>query len=86
MNPYTGELRRIKADELMPAGFEQVPRELDLAARLKLDEQLGRRYYPVQAEGLSAQVNLKSQHPLALWAKKKRKAKLAAASRRRNRT
>ena len=30
-------------------------------------------------------VNLMSRSPLALWAKKKRKAKVAAASRRRNR-
>ena len=33
----------------------------------------------------AARVNLRSKHPLADWAKKKRKAKIAAASRRRNR-
>lgn len=74
MNPNTGELRRIAEGMAMPAGFETLDnRRLEQIARRKLD-----REEP-------AQVNLRSRSPLADWAKKKRKAKIAAASRRRNR-
>jgi len=74
MNPNTGELRRIAEGQAMPDGFEALyDKRLAQLARSKLD-----RDEP-------AQVNLRSTSPLAQWAKKKRKAKLAAASRRRNR-
>lgn len=81
MNPETGELRRMLShlNGLPdPDGFEPVIRDLEMAARLKLGDEM------------SARVNLRSNHPLARWAatvrkEKKRKAKLAAASRRRNR-
>jgi hypothetical protein len=74
MNPETGELRALR-NATLPAGFELVPRSLDLAARMKL------------GGNAVAHVNVRSSHPLAQWAraKKKRKAKIAAASRRRNR-
>lgn len=60
-----------KAD--LPIGFDPVPAELALVARMKL------------LRDPEAQVNLRSGSPLAQWAKKKRREKLAAKSRRRNR-
>jgi RecA-family ATPase len=79
MNPNTGELRRFARDESMPDAFERVPDRLQAAASMKLRIE--------RAE--ATQVNLLSSHPLARWAKDrrkaKRKAKIAAASRRRNR-
>lgn len=79
MNPNTGELRLLRSDDEEAAGFERLAGDLNRLARLKIAraEQSG------NAE--SARVNLRSAHPLADWAKKKRKAKIAAASRRRNR-
>ena len=80
MNPDTGELRRLLKGESRD-GFEPLPDSLQLIARMKM----ARR----EAEAINAlapaRVNLRSRSPLAEWAKKKRKAKIAAASRRRNR-
>jgi len=77
MDCKTGRLMALARDlgreQPLPAGFDPVPDELTVAARLKL------------AGRSEAQVNLRSGSPLAKWAKKKRKEKLAAASRRRNR-
>lgn len=78
MNPNTGELAAwddVLRDEKRRQHFELLPRELEQLARAKL----------ARADGDTAQVNLRSTTPLAQWAKKKRLAKLAAKSRRRNR-
>lgn len=76
MNPNTGELMALQRDEKAPDGFERLRgRQVEMFARLKLG----------RSDDGRAQVNLRSQSPLAQWAKKKRKAKIAAASRRRNR-
>ena len=71
------------AASAMPAGFERVPDGLEQAALMKL-----RTAYSSGKE--EAQVNMRSQHPLAKWGRDKRqekkaKAKIAAASRRKNR-
>lgn len=73
MNPSTGELVAMK----MPAGFEGLPAKLQRIAKLKIER--------AEAHGSPAKVNLRSRSPLAQWAKKKRLAKIAAQSRRRNR-
>lgn len=74
MNPNTGELIRVLKEGGLPAGFERIEdKRLAMIASAKL----ARDPQPV--------VNLKSQSPLAQWAKKKRLAKIAAKSRRRNR-
>ncbi len=74
MNPNTGELRALMRDEKLPSGFEEIRgRQMEMVARMKLAGQP------------TAQVNLKSRSPLADWAKKKRKEKMAAKSRRANR-
>lgn len=73
MNPETGELMRLRKGDGLPEGFEPLPRELFLEAERKLRGQD------------TAQVNVRSQTPLAKWAKKKRIEKIAAKSRRRNR-
>ena len=78
VNPNTGELAawdEVLRDEKRRQHFERLPRELEQHARAKL----------WRADGDVAQVNLRSRTPLAQWAKKKRLAKLAAKSRRRNR-
>ncbi|MGL4526736.1 MAG: hypothetical protein ACRCUC_07145 [Aestuariivirga sp.] len=68
----------------LPPGIEEVPAELRVAARLALD----RPSPPDRARGDPC-VNLRSNHPLATWARakraEKRKEKIAAKSRRRNR-
>jgi hypothetical protein len=78
VNPHTGDLIELRRDEDPPEGFERLPRAL---------EQLALRKLTAAAEDhpRTAQVNLRSRSPLALWAKKKRKAQIAAASRRRSR-
>lgn len=76
MNPDTGELRALRRGEAMPEGFDAVPDFLHKLASLKLR---------THQEEPVVRVNLRGASPLALWAKKKRKAKIAAASRRRNR-
>lgn len=74
MNPNTGELRAAMREEDKRDGFEAiVGRRMEMAARMKLGGQP------------TAQVNLMSRSPLAAWAKKKRREKIAAKSRRRNR-
>lgn len=77
MNPHTGHLINIDGDEEMARalrhGYEVLPEELQAAAKLKLAGQP------------EAQVNLHSRSPLADWARKKRKEKIAAKSRRANR-
>ena len=65
-----------------PADVERVPDDLQFLARLKLREAAMRG----DAE---ARVNVRGNHPLAKWSRdrkaKKRKAKIASTSRRRNR-
>lgn len=81
MNPETGHLQMLRRDEKAPPGYELLPRMLQATALRKLNG---------KAE---AQVNLRSSSPLSQWAKKtrdakrnaKRKAKIAAQSRRTNR-
>ncbi len=83
MNPNTGhliDLDIVNSEEDLKARFmrqmidyERLPRELEADARRKLNGQP------------EAQVNLRSSTPLAQWAKKKRREKIAAKSRRRNR-
>lgn len=79
MEMDTGRLLRMVSDEPAPKGVERVPSIFDRLARRKIEF--------AEAAGVVPRVNLRSQHPLAQWArdKKKRKAKIAAASRRRNR-
>lgn len=77
MNPYTGELTRREADEQFSDGFEVLPRALQRIAQQKLQR--------AEARHEPAIVNLRGRSPLAQWAKKKRLAKIAAQSRRRNR-
>ena len=83
MNPHTGELAMLREGEER-AGFERVPGRLQQMAREKMRrfEQMARTESFVPE---APKVNLLSRSPLALWAKKKRKAKIASASRRRNR-
>lgn len=83
MNPNTGELARWpELDDEKRAAFKPVPSFFEALARRKIDA--------AEKAGGSAAVNMRSQHPLAKWGrdqvkKAKRKAKIAAASRRRNR-
>lgn len=84
MNPDTGELRALMRDQKLPDGFERVPG--GFFERIAQEEMRIAR----EAGQESARINLRSDHPLAKWAAKaraakKRKAKIAAASRRRNR-
>ncbi len=81
MNPYTGELMMLAQEQPAPDDFELVSKKLQAAARQEL---AGRE---------SAVVDLSAPTPLAEWANKRRvilnrkkaKAKIAAASRRKNR-
>lgn len=73
MNPYTGELMALREGQSVPCGFEILPNDLQGIAKLKL------------AGNERAVVNLNSHSKLAKWAKDKRKAKIAAVSRRKNR-
>ena len=79
MNPHTGEIAWLRDGEKRD-GFERLPDRLQDVARLKLLE--------AKRSGAVPKSNTKGHHPLAQWArakKDKRKAKIAAASRRRNR-
>lgn len=85
MEHRTGRLAAMAA--LLASGapaddVERVPDELQALAQLKLREAAARG----DAE---ARVNVRGNHPLAKWSRdrkaEKRKAKIAAASRRRNR-
>lgn len=77
MNPMTGELRMFKGDDEIPEGFERIPALLRREAMLELE---GKNAAHVDMNGPSKLVN---------WAKRKsenkRKAKIAAASRQKNR-
>jgi hypothetical protein len=85
MEMDTGRLMRLERDLKTPEGVERVPSIFEKLALRKIEA--------AEAMGTEARVNLRSQHPLAQWgrekrkdrAKEKRKAKIAAASRRRNR-
>ncbi len=79
MNPDNGRLVALRRGDLMPAGHEELPRELYADARAKLMRAM------TAEPPAEAQVNIRSSTPLAQWAKKKRLAKIAAKSRRRNR-
>lgn len=73
MNPYTGHLMTLPEGEELPTGYEWLPVALqDEAAR--------------QLNGKTeTHVNLNGTGRLVDWAQKKRRAKMAAASKRRNR-
>ena len=76
MNPYTGHLVRIGDDEAFARslkGYSEIPAKLQAAAEAEL------------AGRTETHVNLRARSPLSEWAKKKRKAKIAAKSRRANR-
>lgn len=76
MNPNTGHLMNIYGlDDALPAGYEIIPQELERAAAMKLNG------------AQEVIVSLTSGGKLSNWAKGKRKAKakMAAASRRKNR-
>jgi hypothetical protein len=77
MNPYSGHMVRIGDDEhmkrLMTQGYLSVPMELQADAETAL------------AGKPETHVDLRAKTPLAAWAKKKRKEKIAAKSRRINR-
>lgn len=77
MNPYTGGLMRITSNEArlraLSEGYEVLPKELQADAATVL------------AGKTEAQVNLRKSGPLQDWAKKKRREKAAAKSRRINR-
>jgi hypothetical protein len=83
MELKTGRLMAMAAGLALPTElFERVPVELERQAESKL--------LMAAMNGKSeAFVNMRSQHPLAKWGrnrlKEKRKAKIAAKSRRRNR-
>lgn len=74
MNPDTGELRRFRDAKDITAPFEAIA-----------DKRLAQMASRKLGDADTAQVNLRSQTPLAVWAKKKRLARIAAKSRRRNR-
>lgn len=81
MEVNTGRLMTL-ADRLdTPAGVERLPAQLQRLARMRMWMDGG--------AGREAVVSDHSQHPLSKWRrdrlKEKRKAKIAAASRRRNR-
>lgn len=77
MDSSTGRLialaKNLRGEDELPEGFDLLPGNLEMTARLKLSGQP------------AAQVNLRSNTPLANWARKKRLEKIAAKSRRRNR-
>jgi hypothetical protein len=79
MNPFTGELRRLKENEPIPEAFEQLPPELEPAAALVIN-QAARQNQP-------AKVSLTSGGKLSRWAAKQRKhkQKMAKESKRKNR-
>jgi hypothetical protein len=90
MNPYTGELIAVRKGEEMPDGFERIARGTAAAREAAMKLRLAMMSATVAASGFgaataSARVNLHRGSPLAVWAKKKRKAKIALESRRRNR-
>lgn len=90
MNPRTGEIRGIVLDEFADIerqGFEVLPDGLQKIATLKMRRaaELATANGYARAEPAPVKLNLLSSTPLAKWAKKKRLAKIAAKSRRKNR-
>ena len=81
MELRSGRLMALAAAAGMPGEWAAVPDELEKMAQAKM------RFAAMA--GTEAKVNLRGQHPLAKWGrdkcKEKAKAKIAAASRRRNR-
>ncbi len=85
MELRSGRLLAMAAAAGMAGEWAAVPEDLDKLAQAKM------RFAAMA--GAEAKVNMRGQHPLAQWgrekrkdrAKDKRKAKIAAASRRRNR-
>lgn len=73
MNPYTGHLYALNEGESPFADYEVVPQELERAAGMKLNGKS------------DAHVSLTSGGKLSNWAANKRKAKIAASSKRKNR-
>jgi hypothetical protein len=75
MNPHTGDLVRNMAavESFAEAAFQKVPERLQAAA----EAELGGRD--------AVRVDLRKRGPLQDWAKKKRREKIAAKSRRGNR-
>lgn len=73
MEVNTGHLVKLHKDEELKERYERLPRALQAEATKAL------------AGKESTVVDLKRRSRLSNWAKKKRKAKIAAASRRRNR-
>lgn len=101
MNPNTGELAALRDDEerdgfeRLPAGLDDQARlkirradffrrmaEADRAAVDAMQFAADPEQRPQRREAL---VNLRGHTPLAQWARRKRREKIAAASRRRNR-
>jgi hypothetical protein len=76
VNPDSGHLIRLQEGEAVPAGYEVVPPELNVAAAMVLRG---------QAE---AMVSKRSGGKLSKWVASRRKArrKMASESRRRNRS
>jgi hypothetical protein len=73
MNPYTGHLVVLADGTAAPFGYEQLEEKLSAIATVEL------------AGRAEAHVDLRKSGPLQDWAKKKRKEKIAAKSRRINR-
>lgn len=81
MNPRSGHLMNYGMDEPIPTDYEPVPPDYEKLAAMKI------RF--AQAHGHEPMVNMRGNSPLAKWGREtlkgKRKAKIAAASRRKNR-
>jgi len=81
MELQSGRLAALAAVAGMAGEWAPVPENLEKLAQAKM------RFAAMA--GTEPQVNMRGQHPLAKWGrdkrKEKRKAKIAAASRRRNR-
>lgn len=81
MELRSGRLAALAAVAGMAGEWEPVPENLERLAQAKMRL--------AAMAGTEAQVNMRGTHPLAKWGrdkrKEKRKAKIAAASRRRNR-
>ena len=76
MNPYTGHMVTVASEEAMARlaqEYERIPKKLMAAAEAALDGKP------------ETYIDLRKRGPLQEWAKKKRKAKIAAKSRRINR-
>jgi hypothetical protein len=81
MDPHTGHLMRISDAEMAPGDYEIVPRDYEKLAAMKMRV--------AQALGHEPIVNMRGNSPLAKWGRgklrDKHKAKIAAASKRKNR-